>query len=263
MSAAATAIYTSVFGGFEKVWPPLRQDSSTERILVTDCSASAGGWDVRHVDPGAFSSARLANRNQKMLFYLRLPSAGVSVYVDANVRPVASLAPLFDAFLSSGAGLGMYRHYARGSVRQEAEACIARRKVENPASVEDELALYQAEGFPDKAGMWEGSVIFKRHNSPGLSSAMEEWWELYSRFETRDQFSLPFIIWKHGLKVFDLDNHSPGREHYFVRLQHSSSGVANRSARYLQARAPENPVWASLHKLLSTLVRRAQARKKL
>ena len=190
-----------------------------------------------------------------MLFHRSLPSTGISVYVDANVRPIESLVPLFEAFSESGADVGMYRHYARASVHEEARACLHRNKIDNPAALKEELKLYDSAGFPDKGGMWEGSVIFKRHDSPGLSAAMEEWWELYSRFDTRDQFSLPFVIWKHGLSVFDLDDHKPGREHYFVRLQHSQAGMKNRLARYLQARAPENAVWRTLQRVARSLAR--------
>jgi len=188
-----------------------------------------------------------------MLYYQRLPSEGLSVYVDANVRPINNLLPLFEAFEESGADLGMYRHYARSSVRDEAQACLFRNKVDNPDAVAEELGFYEDAGFPDTGGMWEGSVIFRRHSSEDLHSAMEEWWNLYSKFQTRDQFSLPFVIWKHGLTVYDLDEHSPGREHYFVRLQHSQAGIKNRLARYLQARAPENSFWSTLQRLARSL----------
>lgn len=252
-----TTIYTSVFGGYERVWSPLRQDPAAHCVLLTDDIADTPGWEKESGAPKTYDSPRLANRFQKMLYFRTLPHEGVSVYVDANVRPINSLSPLFDAFQASGADLGMYRHYARASVSAEARACLLRNKVDNPAALEEELAFYTDSGFPDSGGMWEGSVIFKKHSSRPLLAAMEEWWELYSRFQTRDQFSLPFVIWKHGLTVFDLDSHSPGREHYFVRLQHSQQGLRNRTARYLQARAPENWLWRTLY-LLAQRIAKAQ-----
>lgn len=240
--------YSSVFGNFESAWAPLRQDVRVSTVLISDRQGSKAAWLELYSPPCDFGSPRLNNRYHKMLHYQSFAPEGLSVYVDANVRPVSNLLPLFEAFQQSGADIGMYRHYARTSVRQEAQACLARNKVANPDSLAEELSFYEDSGFPDTGGMWEGSVIFKRHSSSALQTAMEEWWELYSRFQTRDQFSLPFVIWKHDLKVFDLDDHSPGREHYFVRLQHSQSGLRNRLARYLQARAPENSFWSALHR---------------
>jgi len=263
MTGARRVLYTSVFGGFERVWPPIDRTPGLSRFVITDSLATPRGWTQGKSGLAKGDSPRLSNRHQKMLFQESLPQQATSLYVDANVRAVANLAPLFEAFEESGADLGMYPHYARASVHSEVRACIARNKVDNPENAEEELLFYDEQGFPDTGGMWEGSVIFKNNASPHLSEAMQQWWSLYSRFETRDQFSLPYIIWKHGLVVLNLDDQPFGRKHYFVRLQHSSSGVANRSARYLQAKAPENPVWASLHKLLSTLLRRAQERKKL
>jgi len=247
------AIITSVFGQFEKVWRPIRQPLEIRKILVTDFASGPSGWEKVVHTSGIFASPRLANRLHKMLHHAKLPPEGLSVYVDANVRPINNLLPLFEAFEESGADIGMYRHYARSSVRDEARACLLRKKVDNPDAVAEELRYYEDAGFPDKGGMWEGSVIFRRHSSQALHGAMQEWWDLYSRFQTRDQFSLPFVIWKHGLKVYDLDEHSPGREHYFVRLQHSQAGVRNRLARYLQARAPENLFWRTLLRIARSL----------
>ena len=243
------AIITSVFGQFEKVWRPIRQPREIRKILVTDFATGPSSWEKAVPASGIFASPRLANRLHKMLHFTKLPPEGLSVYVDANVRPINDLLPLFEAFHESGADIGMYRHYARSSVRDEARACLLRKKVDNPDAVSEELQFYEDAGFPDKGGMWEGSVIFRRHSSQALHAAMQDWSDLYSRFQTRDQFSLPFVIWKHGLKVYDLDEHSPGREHYFVRLQQSQAGIRNRLARYLQARAPENLFWSSLQRI--------------
>ena len=248
-------IYSSVFGAFERPWAPIRQPASIRAILVSDSRRRASKWSEKLSPTEEFQTSRLANRFNKMLYYRSLAPEGFSVYVDGNVRPIESLAPLFRAFRESDTDMGMYRHYARASVHEEAKACLHRNKIDNPAALEEELKLYEDAGFPDSDGMWEGSVIFKRHHSPRLLAAMEEWWELYSRFQTRDQFSLPFVIWKHGLTVFDLDDHKPGREHYFVRLQHSQAGIRNRLARYLQARAPENGFWWNLQRVARSLAK--------
>jgi len=241
-------IYSSVFGNFERAWAPLNQPPAPKPILITDRLKRVACWDVRAATVRNLPTPQLANRSQKMLFSSTLPHSDRSVYLDGNVRAITDLTPVFSAFEESGADIAMYPHYTRSSVRAEAEACLQRGKVRYPDRVPTELDLYSKEGFPDDAGLWEGSVIFKNHQSPKLAAAMNEWWELYSRFENRDQFSLPFIIWKHGLTVLNLDRLSYGREHYFHRVQHSSHGLINRTARYLQARAPENALWASLHR---------------
>ena len=242
-------LYTSVFGGFERVWAPLDQSKGVTRYVVSDSPERVPGWDCTVTPAPPENSPRLSNRKAKILFHEGLLDTEASVYVDANVRPMGDLGAIFEALMASGSDLALYPHYARSSVRAEAAACLQRDKVPHPDRVPTELDLYSNEGFPDDAGLWEGSVIFKNHQSPKLAAAMNEWWELYSRFENRDQFSLPFIIWKHGLTVLNLDSLSHGREHYFHRVQHSSHGLINRTARYLQARAPESAFWSSLHRV--------------
>jgi len=247
--------FTSVFGDYEPVWDPYRPDADIDFVIVTDDSSYKGLWVLEHVDSNAHGTARLANRFQKMRFHETLPANGISVYIDANIRPMAPLTPLFESFAKSGADVGLYRHYSRQSVQAEAEACLARGKVDDPESVDAELNFYEAQGFPDSDGLWEGSIIFKRHNSEKLQPAMVDWWNLYSRFQTRDQFSLPFIIWKHDLEVFDLGEGSSGVEKPFVHLQHAHAQLRHQLARYLQARAPENVLWNSSYKIARLLDR--------
>ncbi len=245
--------YTVETGSFEKVWDPLIADSNFDYHLVSDSDHRSSTWRAVVPNTPAVANARLRNRFLKMRYALDHERPQESLYVDANVRIINNPRALVDAFRSSGADIGLYKHYSHTSLTDEVSMCIRRGKVAHPQSALDELALYEREGMPGDVGVWEGSVILKNHSSKKLKEAMKEWWNLYSRFQTRDQFSLPFVIWKHGLEVFDLDEHSPGREHYFVRLQHSEAGLKNRMARYLQARAPENQAWGTLHRLLSRL----------
>jgi hypothetical protein len=245
--------YISEVGGFETVWDPVVPEPDGKYFLISDRTHAVRTWKHVPASLGQFGNSRLANRFHKMLYKVTSEQRGLSVYVDANVRILQPLGEVVEAFANSSADIGLYRHYSHHRLKDEVSMCIRRGKVQDAATAASELDHYFQEGFPDDSGVWEGSVIFKRHDSPRLSAAMEEWWELYSRFQTRDQFSLPFVIWKHGLKVYDLDHHSPGREHYFVRLQHSHHGWRNRTARYLQARAPENWFWKQLHSAARSL----------
>ena len=247
--------YTSEFGDYEPIWPPHQPDPGVDYVLVSDTTSPPRGWTHRTIDPSRFKTSRLANRFQKMLFHEGLPASNVSLYIDANIRPVASLLPLLERFDASGADIGLYRHYSRHSVRSEAKACLKRNKVENPEAVEPELDFYESQGFPDNDGLWEGSIIVKRHDSHKLVAAMTEWWDLYSRFQTRDQFSLPYIIWKHHLEVFDLGQDPVGLPKPFVHLQHAHTTPRHRLARYLQARAPEGVFWESLQRAARSLGR--------
>lgn len=249
------AVYTSVFGGFENVWPPVRPESSHSHYLVTDSLRPVKGWTSRTSSNSKFANSRLSNRQQKMLFQQTLSEYDFSVYIDANVRPSRSLQPLFEHFIASGADIGLYPHYARSSVHDEVKACINRSKVTDRKRLSEEIAFYSSQGFPDASGMWEGSVIFKNHRSEKLSGAMREWWDLYETYQSRDQFSLPFVVWKHGLTIANLDLETKGRDHYFIRLQHSSSGIPNRIARHLHARSVENVFWHLAYRALRALAR--------
>lgn len=245
------------------MWPPVRPESSHSHFLISDSSVPVAGWVKRACSGVGTPTPRLSNRRQKMLFHETLSDFDFSVYIDANVRPTGSLQPLFDHFIASGADIGLYPHYARSSVSAEVMACIGRLKVSDQGKLSEEMSFYDSHGFPDSSGMWEGSVIFKNHQSEKLSGAMREWWKLYETYESRDQFSLPFVIWKHGLVVANLDFEQRGRDHYFLRLQHSSDGIPNRAARYLRARSVENAFWRLTYRAASVFGRSTSLSKEI
>ena len=83
-------LYSSVFGGFEFPWPPLRQPREIRTLLVSEPLQKHSRWDQTYSPVQRFDTARLANRFHKMLHFSALTRSDFSVYVDANVRLISS-----------------------------------------------------------------------------------------------------------------------------------------------------------------------------
>jgi len=193
-------VYTSVFGGYDRIFPPLIPESNVDYVIVTDDPAlKVEGWRTHLVDVGGFASTSLANRYYKMLMYDVCSGYQASLYVDGNIRITGPMSDMFARFIEADVALKLFAHPQRGSVKAEVEHCIMTGQAFDPAGARAELAGYLADGFTDDLGLVEATILLKRHDIAGLDQAMQMWWELYRTHQNRDQFSLPYVLWKTGV----------------------------------------------------------------
>lgn len=239
-------VYTCVFGGYDRIFPPIFLDRAFDYIAITDDpQLKVHGWRPHLVDTSAFGSARSANRYYKMLGHRILPGYEASIYVDGNIRLLGQLQHLISDFQKTGAALGAFPHPTRKDIAGEAEACVASGKVDDAARLRLELECYLADGFTDKQGLIEATVLLKNHSHPALDAAMELWWALFERYESRDQISLPYVIWKTALPVARMPNSFRVANPYFGIYPHFAA--ANVSSRYAYACARSyDSVWYRL-----------------
>lgn len=222
-------IYTSVFGDYDRILPPVRREDGIDYVAVTDRQAlSVPGWTSMAVDPTEIGGPRLANRHFKMLAHEIFPGYDASIYLDGNIRVLGNMSEFFARIEGSDAALGLYRHPSRSTVREEVEQCIRRRQVTDASAAFAELKDYRDQGFPDEAGgLIEASILLRNHRHPRLKGAMEEWWRLFRAHQSRDQFSLPFVLWRTGIPTVLFDDSFREPNPYFGWYPHAGAGTAN------------------------------------
>lgn len=195
----ARLVYTAVFGGYDRVFPPMVAEPGIDHVLITDDPAmNVGGWRTIVIDPAVYGSPKAANLHYKALMHRELTGYDASLYVDGNIRLKGRTSELFDRFEATGAALGVFPHPKRDNVADEVEACIAAGKGE-AAPLRAEYDAYRAEGFADDQGLIEATIILKNHRAPDLDPAMALWRDLFSKHRTRDQLSLPVVKARTGV----------------------------------------------------------------
>jgi len=214
----ARLVYTAVFGGYDRVFPPVVPEPGIDHVLVTDDpTMQAPGWRTLVIDSTVYGSSKAANLHYRALIHRMLPGYDVSLYVDGNVRLIGRTSEVFDGFEASGATLGVFRHPLRDNIADEVEACISAGKGD-AAMLRAEHQAYLAEGFTDDQGLIETTIILKNHRSPDLDPAMALWWDMFSRFGTRDQISLPVVKARTGVNCvyhpFSFRDPNPWFGHY-------------------------------------------------
>jgi hypothetical protein len=205
-ASSRLVIYTSITNAYDWLKPQpgrLSRDSEPTAFLDEATAAAhrgrARGWRVVEaalpdVDPPRQSRFYKANA------HLALPESRFSLWIDASISvvfpfPVERLIELFLAECD----LCVFRHHARKSIYEEAEACKAR-GLDRPDVIDAQIDRYRKEGLPRTAGLAEVPVILRRHTK-SIQAFNEAWWSEIRDGSWRDQLSFNYVSWKLGVRL--------------------------------------------------------------
>lgn len=239
-------IYTCITNDYDWLLSPVWRSQHVHYICFTDNpKMNSKGWEMRPLPSVAgLSSGTLANRFCKFFPWKILPEHDWSLYIDANIRVMSDPSPVLADMEALGAELAIPTHPQRSTIWQEAEACKRRNKF--PASdhpvLNDQLARYQADGFPSDTGLTENGIIFRSGDSARLIPVMEQWWEELQNGVQRDQLSLPYVLWSTGIPVYRLPFSARDANPYFRIVPHRRNGGIYS---YLKARRYHGTIWAA------------------
>ena len=121
-----------------------------------------------------------------------------SVYVDGKRRVVID----FEWFLNqmeTGSDFVTRKHKRRDCVYDEGRFCIKRQK-DNKEIILKQLEFYGKENYPTHNGLAYSFVILRRHTKR-MREFSKLWWGQLEKYSFRDQISLPYVAWKHDVKL--------------------------------------------------------------
>ena len=213
-------IYTSVFGGYDKV---------TEQ--------NSDGWDWKcFSEDNSIPLYEDNNRNAKrfkILPHLYLQDYEYSVFIDGNMDVRGNLDEIIDKYLSDS-NVAFFSHKnnpldSRNCAYKEAEVIFRlgekNMKIspergmlnykDNPVVIKRQMERYSMVGFPQNNGLITGMVILRRHNERDCVDAMEEWWKEVKYNSKRDQLSFNYCAWKNKLKFNYMDGDSRNNEYFY------------------------------------------------
>lgn len=217
-------VYACASLDYDQIFSPVAPTPGVDFLLFADRRPRfVRGWQWRPMPEAVRGmSQTLANRYAKFFPQAVLPEAGCSVYLDANILVLGDLTPLIGEFLASGADIGLFPHRERSTLAEEFEFCRQVGKIP-PSDVEKGLAQlrrYREAGLPPDPSFTENAIIFRRHGSPLLAEAIDLWWSELQTYTQRDQLSLPYVLYRTGLRAKIWDWNYKYRNPWFVRYPH-------------------------------------------
>jgi hypothetical protein len=188
-------IYTAVFGGYDTLKEPTPLPG-VEYLCFTDQPQRAGVWKYVVQEPGT-NTPRLAARMRKILSHRYLPPGTTySMWVDANVLFLGNIETTVTNFLSE-ADIALFGHPTRQCIYAEAHACTVQGKGD-PECIAAQAARYRNEGYPEGNGLYETTMLLRRHTD-AITELNRHWWGEVVAHSMRDQISFPYVLWLYGI----------------------------------------------------------------
>lgn len=199
---AKKVCYTCIAGRYDDLALHAHLEEGFDYVCFTDNPdllrhGSYGAWQIRPLEFSALDDTR-NSRWHKTHPHVLFPDYEESVWLDANILLLDGF--LFDEIRKKDGNLLIPRHFARNCIYQEMEAVLLGHRDKKDA-VERMRHFLLEERFPAHYGLSEANVIFRRHGEQSVVQIMEEWWGFIEEYSKRDQLSLSYVLWKHGVDV--------------------------------------------------------------
>lgn len=199
------AVYTCITGGYDDLIEPLFVPNNCDFYAITDFEVPEDSkW--QRIDINEFKEIQALDNIQRNRYFKFFPHKVLkeykySIYIDGNIKVYSDLTEHLNRI--STYGVSFFKHSHRRCAYIEADAC-AKLKKEKPDKLNELTSYLRKEGFPQDYGLIECNFIVRDHSSKICAEIMEDWWEIFNRFAKRDQLSLPYILYKKGIKVEEL-----------------------------------------------------------
>lgn len=205
ISESKIAVYTCIIGNYDNVLEPIYIEPEIDYYIFCDFEIpDESAW--KKIDITSFEEYKKytgiqLNRKIKMLPYDYLSGYDYTVYIDGNIEIVTGIRSLISNMRDYG--MGIHYHKERDCIYDEVSA-IEHYKKADIKLVKKQIQEYKAGGMPAHFGLFENSIIIRDHHNERIHVLMREWWAEYLKFPTRDQLSLPFLVWKNGIPDSDI-----------------------------------------------------------
>ena len=208
-------LYTGIFGKPGRFNFPKVSDLSVHRFCYTDLDVEEGCNQMIPVRNGQFikndfyqirkiNLDHLDPVRRNRLIKIMIPDElfynyEYSLYSDCK-RPFTFDLKHMLRRLERGSDLLIRKHRSkRDCAYDEGIYCIGIRK-DTKKNIIRQLRFYERENFPRHLGLYDASWILRRHTKD-MRECMKFWWQQVKEYSFRDQVSLPYMIWKRGMKV--------------------------------------------------------------
>lgn len=195
-------VYSVMIGDYDEVLDPVYVSDNCDYILFTDnVNVKTKIWKVHLIQSDKNYSKKWNVCYYKFLVHRILPRQyNYSIYVDASILICGDIIQLFQ-YLNNNVCLAMIKHRIRCSMKQEIDICIEWKVIQEKTG-QKQYQDYIDKGFPDDLGLVEAGVLIRKHSDVKVQKVMETWFDEFTKYPTRDQFSIMYSIWKNAMKNY-------------------------------------------------------------
>lgn len=191
-------IYTAIFGKMSRFRRPTLVASDVDRICFTDLDIENDFYQMKerrldHLSP--------AKRNRLVKIWIPdeiFDNYEYSFYVDYKHPATVDFDWLLNHLEPQSDFLARV-HPRRDCIYDEGIVCVEKRK-DKEEIIMKQLDFYKHENYPTRNGLYAAFWLFRRHTKK-LREFSRLWWGQVKQYSLRDQISLPYVAWKHDMKI--------------------------------------------------------------
>lgn len=193
------AILTAICGINDKLVDPENVYHDVDYIAFVDKKHPCKVWDQREVVKFTMADEYAGRRNAKIykvLPHLMLPDYDYYFWVDATHEVIQHPKMIIQEYLKD-TEIGLFKHTHRDCVYKEA-AEVLKVNYDNKILVNNQTEYYKKINYPENNGLYELPVSIRK-NTPETQLMNLRWWEQICKYSSRDQISLPVVLWSLGI----------------------------------------------------------------
>lgn len=205
-SSVKMAVYSCITGDYDCLTEPFFSIEGVDYIMFTDNpKLKSEKWQLRPIpnEIAKWNDNILINRYIKMHPNVVGSHYNYALYIDGNICVVSNIRNMINV-ISSDFGFALHQHVSRDCIYDEVQSCKYVKKG-NIKKLEEQVARYHKEQFPAHYGLLEATVILTDLHHAVALEIQDKWWQEFINSESRrDQISLPYVLWKNGIKLSDI-----------------------------------------------------------
>ncbi len=194
------AILTSILGIQDSLVDPANVYEGVDYIAFVDRKHNCKVWQQREAVNFTMHKEFAGRRNAKIykvLPHLMLPDYDYYFWVDATHEVIIHPLEIIKNYLGDGE-IGVFKHTHRNCVFKEADE-VSKINYDVKELVDSQVAYYKKINYPENNGLYELPVSIRK-NTPSTQLINLRWWEHICKYSSRDQISLPVVLWSLGVK---------------------------------------------------------------
>ena len=194
--------YTCITGGYDSLKIISGQKPETMQqvdfICFTDDSQLKQlDWQIKPIPRELDGLSKVKQQRViKTCPHKWLPSQyDISIWIDGSFQIVGDVMKFVSQYNLEKNPFYTRIHSHRNCIYEEARACIGLKK-DLKEVIEEQVARYQCEGYPEKVGLAETGILLRKHNDRRCQLLGNLWASEILRGSCRDQLSFNYACWK-------------------------------------------------------------------
>ena len=191
-------LYTAVFGRRRAFRIPKISIPDVDKICFTDLNLHVPFYKIKKMELNHLDRIRRQRFVKICIPDEIFDNYEYSVYVDCKRNCIVDFEYIL-SFMEKDADFVTRQHRKRRCIYDEGMICITQGK-DSKEIILKQLDFYRSENYPVHNGLQYTFLLLRRHTEK-LKKFSRLWWEQLEKHSFRDQISLPYVAWKHDVKI--------------------------------------------------------------